>query len=225
MHTLNVNLSLEWKPTLTERAAQLMRLFGLRIERLKRQQLHHECRLHLQRGQICFVTGSSGAGKSVLLNAFYEQVPSTKRIRLDEIPLEKQAPLIDCIAPHESGVWSITQILSKAGLSDVFSMLNAPALLSAGQQWRYRLAKALCSDKPWIFADEFTTSLDRITACVIAHNLRKIAAQTGKIFILASCHEDILMDLQPDVIVIKYLNGTTRTIYKDKSQEYGNNAK
>ena len=111
------------------------------------------------------------------------------------------------------------EILSKAGLSDVFSMLNHPAALSAGQQWRYRLAKAIMSKKQWIFADEFTASLDRITACVIAHNLRKLAAQTDKIFILASCHEDMLVDLQPDVIVIKYLNGTTQTIYKDKSQD------
>lgn len=218
MHTLNVNLSLEWKTTLSDRAIQLMRLFGMRTERLKRQRLCHECRLHLKDGQICFVTGSSGAGKSVLLSGLYEQVPSTERIRLDEIPLEEQTPLIDCIAPDASGIWAVTQILSKAGLSDLFTMLNPPALLSAGQQWRYRLAKALCSDKQWIFVDEFTTSLDRITACVIAHNLRKVAVQTGKIFILASCHEDVLMDLQPDVIVMKYLNGTTRTIYKDKSQ-------
>lgn len=215
MHTLNVNTSLQWNQPISDRAAKLMHLFGLRLNRLKEQRLHYTCRLTLKPGQICFIAGSSGAGKSVLLNALYEQVSSRKRIRLEDIPLEHHGSLIDCV---DGSLWDATGILSKAGLSDVFSMLNCPSKLSAGQQWRYRLAKALMSDKQWIFADEFTASLDRITACVIAHNLRKLAAQTDKIFVLASCHEDMLGDLRPDVIVMKYLNGKTRMIYKDRSQ-------
>lgn len=221
MHTLNIKKSLNWEPTVSERAVRLMRLFGLRMTRLKGQRLCHECNLNLDKGQICFITGSSGAGKSVLLNAMYEQARPTDRIRLDDIELEQKGAMIDYIDPDASGLWNALKILSKAGLSDVFSMLNRPATLSAGQQWRYRLAKALISDRHWIFADEFTASLDRITACVIAHNLRKLASQSDKIFVLASCHEDILADLQPDVIVIKYLNGTTRTIYKDRSKNTG----
>jgi len=215
MHTLNVNISLPQSRTISERAAKLMHLFGLRLERLKNERLHHSCRITLKPGQICFIAGSSGAGKSVLLGALYEQVPSKNRIRLEEIPLEHHGSLIDCV---DGPLWNATETLSKAGLSDVFSMLNCPSKLSAGQQWRYRLAKALMSDKQWIFIDEFTTSLDRITACVIAHNLRKLATETKKNLILASCHEDMLSDLQPDVIVMKYLNGKTQIIYKDKSQ-------
>ena len=215
MHILNVNTSLQWNQPISERAAKLMRLFGLRLNRLKEQRLHHACRLTLKPGQICFITGSSGAGKSVLLNALYEQVASKERIRLEDIPLEHHRSLIDFV---DGSLWDATGILSKAGLSDVFSMLNSPSKLSSGQQWRYRLAKSLMSEKQWIFADEFTASLDRITASVIAHNFRKLAAQTDKIFVLASCHEDMLIDLQPDVIVMKYLNGKTRMIYKDKSQ-------
>ena len=33
-------------------------------------------------------------------------------------------------------------------------------------------------------------------------------------FVLASCHEDLLMDLQPDVLVMKELSGKTEVIYK-----------
>ena len=218
MHTLKIDTTLDWTLNSTDRTARLMRLFGLRLNRLKEQRLHHECTVRLKPGQICFITGSSGAGKSVLLNALYEQVPSEQRMRLEEIGLEQDAAMIDCVNLEPSGLFATVEMFSKAGLSDVFSLLNSPSKLSAGQQWRYRLAKALLSRKPWIFADEFTDSVDRITAAVIAHNLRKLAVETGRIFVLASCHEDMLTDLQPDVIVLKYLNGKTHTIYKDQSQ-------
>jgi ABC-type ATPase with predicted acetyltransferase domain len=215
MYTLNVKTTLDWNPTFSDRMTELMQMFGLRMTRLKERRLHHACRLNLKPGQICYITGSSGAGKSVLLNALYEQIKPAERIRLDTIPLEDDASLIDCM---EGDVWNATGILSKAGFSDLFSMLSPPAVLSTGQQWRYRLAKAIAAGRQWIFADDFSASLDRIIAGVIAHNLRKLAGKTDKIFILASCHEDMLVDLQPDVIVIKYLNGTLRTIYKDRSQ-------
>lgn len=215
MYTLTVKTALDWNPTFSDRMTELMQMFGLRMTRLKEQRLHHACRLNLKPGQICYITGSSGAGKSVLLNALYEQIKPAERIRLDTIPLEDDASLIDCMG---GDIWNATGILSKAGFSDLFSMLSPPAVLSTGQQWRYRLAKAIAAGRQWIFADDFSASLDRIIAGVIAHNLRKLADQTDKIFILASCHEDMLVDLQPDVIIIKYLNGTLRTIYKDRSQ-------
>ena len=192
MHTLKVKMSLDWNPTFSKRMTDLMRMFGLRMTRLKEQRLHHTCRLNLKPGQICYITGSSGAGKTVLLNALHEQIKPAERIRLDTIPLEDNASLIDCI---DGALWNATGILSKAGFSDVFSMLSTPAVLSTGQQWRYRLAKAIAGGRQWIFADDFTASLDRIIAGVIAHNLRKLADQTNKIFILASCHEDVLIDL------------------------------
>jgi ABC-type ATPase with predicted acetyltransferase domain len=215
MYTLNVRRTLDWNPPTSKRTAELIRMFGVRMTRRKEQRLHHACRLNLRDGQICCITGGSGSGKSVLLDALYEQVSPGQRIRLNEIPLEEDTALIDCV---DGDLWDATGILSKAGFSDIFSMLNTPAKLSTGQQWRYRLAKALASGAKWIFADEFSASLDRITACVIAHNLRKLAGQTTRVFILASCHEDMLIDLQPDVIVIKYMNGQTRMIYKDPSQ-------
>lgn len=210
MYTLQVDQTFDWNLTLTDRVKELMRLFGLRLSRLKQQRLRHACTVKLGPGQICYIAGASGSGKSVLLDGLYEQVPDHQRIRLDDIRCDSQQSLIDCI---DGPVFTAVEMLSKAGLSDVFSMLGRPCQLSAGQQWRYRLAQALASNKQWIFVDEFTATLDRISASVISHNLRKIASQTEKIFILASCHEDILMDLQPDVVVMKYLNGKTQTIY------------
>jgi len=89
-----------------------------------------------------------------------------------------------------------------------------PTYGSAGQQYRFRLAVALATGKKFVFADEFCCELDRITAAVISYRLHKFAKRTGTTFILASSHEDLLLDLAPDVLVVKELSGSTEVIYK-----------
>ena len=179
------------------------------------QRLQHKCRLHVRPGDIIYITGASGAGKTVLLNALYENVEPDNRLRLDSIELADDRPMIDCI---DQPLFATTEAFSRAGLGDVFCMLQTPAALSEGQQHRYRLSRALASDARFIFADEFTSSLDRITAAGVAYRIRKQSKRSGKIFVLASSHEDILPDLQPDILIIKNLTGKTQTIYKERSR-------
>jgi len=120
----------------------------------------------------------------------------------------------------KTGIVEAMSLLSSTGLSDVFCMLNAPANLSEGQKYRYRLACALASGKKFVFADEFCSNLDRITAAVIAYNVRRFAKRNGITFFLASAHEDILADLQPDVLVVKGFTGEAEVSYKNhKSQK------
>jgi len=189
-----------------ERAAELVRLFGIRRKRLA-ERMERRLKLEVGAGQIVFITGASGAGKSVLLNALYEQAPEEQRLRLEEIGLEDGMSVIDRIAEARAGTGqapSLTvclEVLNKAGLSDVFCMLREPGQLSEGQRARYRMAMALMSGRGLIFADEFTASMDRVTAAAVAHHIRRMARQTGRSFVLASCHEDMLGDLRPDVLV------------------------
>jgi ABC-type ATPase with predicted acetyltransferase domain len=56
--------------------------------------------------------------------------------------------------------------------------------------------------------------LDRITASTVAFNIHKFARQTATTFVLASSHEDILVDLAPDVLVIKNASGPAEIIRK-----------
>ena len=212
MYTFQVHKSFGRTIIMSERVRKLIRTFGLRSSRLN-ERIEHHCRLTVKPGDIVYITGASGAGNSVLLNSLYHNCPTADRLKLSEIPIEKDRSVIDCMT--DSLPESLTA-LSKAGLSDVFCMLQPPAQLSEGQQWRWRLAKALTNQASFIFIDEFTSTLDRITAAVISYHLRKISKQSGKSFILASCHEDILPDLQPDVLLIKKLSGEMQTIYKDK---------
>lgn len=191
-----------------------MRMFGLNLSRLK-SPISHECEVSIKPGEICFITGPSGAGKSVLLEGLYASTPVEERLCVKDIELETDKSLIDCI---EGDFFTALKILSKAGLSDVFCVLNQPKRLSEGQQYRYRLARALVSEKKFIFADEFCSSLDRISAAVISHNIRKMAVETGKTFILASSHDDLLCDLLPDIVIIKHLTGNTEIIYRNRQK-------
>jgi ABC-type ATPase with predicted acetyltransferase domain len=146
------------------------------------------------------------------LKEFYNTFNNNEKINIDDIPLPDNKTCVDCI---EAGFLNTLKTLSNAALTDVFCVLNSPRTLSDGQKYRYRIAKALAGNEQFIFADEFCSSLDRVTAAVISHNLRKFATQSGKIFILASSHDDLLADLLPEVIVIKHLAGQAEVIYKN----------
>src|SRR5262249_2260135 len=50
-------------------------------------------------------------------------------------------------------------------------------------------------------ADEFTATLDRPLAKVVAFNLRKLVTRTGVGVLAATTHDDIADDLNPDVWV------------------------
>jgi uncharacterized protein len=196
----------------SERVTAVMRMFGVGIERFKDQQLTHTCKLEVNEGDIVYITGASGAGKSVLLREMQAAVPDEEKISINDIPLPADKAAIDCVGG--SGTIDGMSYLSCAGLSDVFYMLTAPANLSEGQKYRFRIACALASGKKFIFADEFCSNLDRITASVIAYNVRTFAKRNGVTFFLASAHEDILADLWPDVLVVKRLAGEVNVTYK-----------
>ena len=212
MTTYNVSKSFQWQGRITDRVASVMEMFGLSFDRLKNNGICHKCQINLRPGDICFITGPSGAGKTVLLREIFAQSDSNESLMLESIPLENDMTLIDCV---EGDCMEALKSLSRAGLNDVFCVLNQPANLSDGQKWRYRMARAIASDKKLIFSDEFCSNLDRITAAVIAWNIHKYARTSDKIFILATSHEDLLCDLRPDVVVIKHLAGQAEVIYRD----------
>jgi ABC-type ATPase with predicted acetyltransferase domain len=190
-------------------------MFGLTVDRLAERCFTHDCQLEINNGDIVYLTGPSGAGKSVLLDEFEKCIPASKRVNLAQIELPSDKTLIDCI---DADLLTSLRLLSTAGLSDCFCILNQPRNLSAGEKYRFRLAMALAAEKQFVFGDEFCSELDRITAAVISHRLHTFAKRTGTTFVLASSHQDILLDLEPDVLVVKELSGPTQVIYKHKKR-------
>lgn len=213
MAMYSISKTFKWRGDITDKAASLCRMFGLTLDRLTGQRFIHTCQLEIEEGDIVYLTGPSGAGKSVLLSELEKAAPVGQRINLAEVPLPDDRTLIDCI---EADLTESLKFLSIAGLNDCFCILNQPANLSSGQQYRFRLAMALAMGKKFIFADEFCSELDNVTSSVISYRLHKFAKSTGRTFILASSRDDILPDLAPDVVVVKHLSGPAEIVYKHK---------
>jgi hypothetical protein len=201
----------DWPGPLSERAMAVMRMFGITIDRLRETACSINFELRIKQGDVVYITGPSGAGKSVLLREMEKRVSADKRINLAEIVLPDNRAVIDCF---DEDIISSLKLLGIAGLSDAFCVLRRPSELSEGEKWRFRLAVALDSGKKFVFADEFCCGLDRITASVVSCNVRKFAEKHGITFILASSHDDLLADLQPDVLILKELSGGTKVIYR-----------
>lgn len=211
MAMYNISKTLGREGRISERSAAVMRMFGLTKDRLGEAGCMINCQLEINEGDIVYITGPSGAGKSVLLRELEKAIPASERVNLNKIELAEDKSVIDCI---DGDFVEGLKTLSVAGLNDAFCVLNRPANLSDGQKYRFRLAVALSSGAKYIFADEYCSELDRITAAVISYNIHKYAKRTGVTFILASSHEDVLLDLAPDVLVVKELSGATRVTYK-----------
>lgn len=213
MATYNISKTFKWQGIVTDKVALVCRMFGLSLDRLKTQRFIHACRLKINTGDIVYLTGPSGGGKSTLLTEFEKTIPANERINLADIALPENRTLIDCI---DAELADSLCLLSVAGLNDCFCILNQPANLSTGQQYRFRLAMALAMRKKFVFADEFCSELDTVTAAIISYRLRKFAKRSGTTFILASSRDDILPDLAPDVILVKHLSGPAEIVYKHK---------
>jgi len=213
MSTYKISKSFRWQGKLTDKVGKVARMFGLTADRLTQRRIINNCRLEINDGDIVYITGPSGAGKSVLLKELEKAIPASERVNLARIKLPRDKTLIDCI---DADLLTSLRMLSDAGLNDVFCILNQPANLSEGQKYRFRLAMAMAVKRKFIFADEFCSELDRITALVISYNIHKFAKRTATTFILASSHDDLLLDLAPDVLVIKELSEKAQVIYKKK---------
>ncbi len=216
MQTFTIDKRFEWAGPISEKVCSVMRMFGLDVDTVRENCGRHRCELSLQVGDVCYITGPSGAGKSVILREMFDKSPESERIWLDDIAIEEDSCVVDCI---EGSAFDSLRVLSKAGLSDVFTVLNRPVNLSEGQQYRYRLAKALVSGRKVIFADEFCSNLDRITAAIIAYNVRQFAKRNSVTFVLAGVGESFLADLCADVLVVKHLADDAEVIYRDKSRQ------
>jgi len=152
----------------------------------------------LQPAKIALVIGPSGSGKTQLLRSMRKSFVG-RWIDLDEIRLPDRA-VVDCFG--RAKVERILEMLSRMGLGEAWTYLRTPWQLSEGERWRVRLAIAMMKRPDVIAADEFCAVLDRVTACVVARNVRKAIDAMGSIALVAvTSHDDLEKALRPDRIV------------------------
>ncbi len=158
--------------------------------------------LEMRPGDVVYITGQSGSGKSLLLRELAKQTAERGQtvINLDHVLIDPDKPLIDQIGSNTN---EALEYLSIAGLNDAYLFVRKPGELSDGQRYRFRLAKAIeTKSQVWV-ADEFMAILDRTAAKVIAFNMQKIARKVGATLIVATTHMDLVENLHPSLYVEK----------------------
>ncbi|MVX56411.1 ATP-binding cassette domain-containing protein [Parasutterella muris] len=184
----------------TERVLEIAEAFGLGLDE-KDFVVFDNLELKLRDGDVIYITGQSGSGKSTILNEL-KKLMTQDGLKVADIDktLMTDQPIIDQLCPTVS---EALQIFSLVGLSDANLYLRKPKELSDGQRYRLKLAKLIESGAQVWFADEFLAVLDRVTAKNIAFNLQKIARKCGATLIVATTHTDLVDDLAPDIYILK----------------------
>jgi hypothetical protein len=209
-------------------------MFGIGLDESYEVTLYNDLRLDVRPGDVVFVTGPSGSGKSVLLARLEEAIrrawPDARVVSLAQTDLPVDRAVIDLMAPPLA---QALHLLSTAGLADAFLLLRRPHELSDGQRYRLRLARAIesllvegakntrrasAAAKPVLVADEFCSTLDRLCARAIAYRVRRMADAHGITVLAASAHDDLVEDLAPDVLVVKHEAGRVEVRYADPSR-------
>lgn len=183
-------------------------------------------------GNVIFISGASGTGKSVLLRALDPQQAaqagsltieskSTTRYSASWLrPLPDDIPIFDLFAERHSAAMALSA-LSNVGLSEAFAFIKPFNLLSRGQRYRAMLADLLLRNDPVWLIDEFCADLDPMSARIVAHNVRKHVSRTGRIaFVAAANHGHFIDALNPTQVIRLRLGGeatamTFRDYYDD----------
>jgi len=194
------NIAYETKTDVTDRTVAVAEAFGLGISDFQKHVLYDDVELKIGPKDIVYLTGDSGSGKSVLLNAIVQDLNPQEAVRMSDVEVDPEKPLIDTVG---ESVKEGLKLLSKVGLNDAFLFVRRYSQLSDGQRYRYRLAKLIESGAQWWIMDEFCATLDRETAKIVAFNVQKLARKLGKAVVAATTHTDLFEDLAPCVHIHK----------------------
>jgi len=184
----------------TPRVLEIAEGFGLGLTD-KKFVVYDNLQIEVNQGDVVYITGQSGSGKSLLLKDLAAQMKGQglKIADLNEIELEEK-PVIELIGDT---INEATDLLAKAGISDAWIYIRKPSELSDGQRYRLKLAKVMAAGADVWIADEFGAVLDRVTARVVAYNMAKVARRLGKTLMVATTHTDLKEELAPNLTVTK----------------------
>jgi len=198
--TFNCHVEFSTKAEVTKRTMAVCEAFGLGIDEAKRFVVFDNFSLDFHRGDLIYITGDSGGGKT-LLNKAFKRFFGDEAIELGDLEIDPEETLVEGVGRD---VKEAIETLSLCGLNDAFLFLRKYKELSDGQKYRYKLAKPMDNKEKnvWVI-DEFCATLDRVMARIIAYLVQKVARKLGKTVVVTTTHSDLLEDFQPEITVVK----------------------
>ena len=155
-------------------------------------------------GEIGLLTGPSGSGKSLAMQAVRTHAGTNvidAREQLEALLADDRAVIDAMDAPMDPAL----RALSLAGLAEPMLWVRSPATLSDGERARLAMAKSLhvASKTPgsWVLIDECCALLDAVTSQSVARTLRRWVSRSRTVRVLAaSTREQLAGWLVPDHI-------------------------
>lgn len=182
----------------TDRTLAVSEAFGVPLDDEQTYTVYENLELEIFPGDVVYILGDSGSGKSLLLKALKEG--TTRAVSTSDLEIAPDTTLVEGVGCDFN---EAVRLLTLVGLNDAFLFLRKYRELSDGQKYRYQLAKMLDTDAEYYFIDEFCTLLDRDTAKVVSYNMQRVTRKFGKTLIVATPHSDLQDDLYPSLVVRK----------------------
>lgn len=135
---------------------------------------------------IVLLVGSSGSGKSTIINKWFDEKPQL---------WQTGKPLYQEFSSPQVA----EELLIACGLRTIPAWKRPVEQLSNGELHRAEIARTL--DMGLQYVDEFTSVIDRDTAKALSVSVRKhFSRNPNKRLVLATPHRDIMEWLQPDAV-------------------------
>ncbi|WP_162246106.1 GNAT family N-acetyltransferase [Variovorax sp. Root318D1] len=207
-----VEVFVDYEIPLTQYVRLIMDSFGIEARRV-RSRIVGPVDIAAQRGQLLLITGASGAGKSVLLNALSDQPMGKGLIRKRSkssakprtatlCPLPEGIPIFQYFA-QKYGTSRAFAALCQVGLSEAMVFIKPYEVLSMGQRYRAMFAELTLSDAPVWLIDEFCSNLDPITSKILAIRIKRLATKNDRVVVVAAANtEHFIEALSPDQILL-----------------------
>ena len=211
-----INISASCGIENSREARQIQEAFNIVSEQLETV-IIADLNMALRGGEIVMVTGASGSGKSLLLNALAWHASGKRKkwklspeiqshARMDTpfakvatmVPPSRDKSPITLLMALGISLKDSMRLLAAAGLGEAQLFVRPSKTLSSGQRYRLSLALALAKKPDLLLIDEFCEPLDNYAATAVCRRLRKEVEQSGIAAVVATINDDrILSELRP----------------------------
>lgn len=218
-----LTISVQAKPVSSRRSRRVQEAFGIVSKEIDLPVIEN-LDLAVHRGEIILVTGPSGSGKSLLLEAI--QALARNSTSLGNSPdvivdglVKGDFPSVGgpraChpdIAPVDAletlPLEGTLELMAVAGLAEPQVLIRPAKTLSLGQRYRLSLALGMSDETDVFLVDEFCEALDQFSAVAVAKHLRReVSLRAIGAVVATSRPAPLMSSLQPDRIVVLSSDG------------------